>query len=147
VADGDADGDGLSNVDELNLHGTDPDLADSDGDGIGDGAEVNLAALGFSPHLDSSARLALLQDNALGAGLYRASDVQNLALGLPLLERDSGTGRFRLRLGVERSPNFSDWMPLTGFAPTYDEATGQIVLEFAPDSDNAQFYRVFGGTP
>jgi hypothetical protein len=147
VATGDADGDGLSNVDELNLHQTRPDLADSDGDGIGDGAEVNLAALGFDPHLDSSARLALLQNNALGAGLYRAGDVQNLALGLPLLQRDPTTGRFRLRLGVERSADFSDWSPLTGFTPTHDAATGQIILEFAPDANSAQFYRVFGGIP
>jgi hypothetical protein len=73
--------------------------------------------------------------------------MQNLALGLPLLERDPATGRFRLRLGVERSANLSDWMPLTGFAPTYHDVTGQIVLEFAPDADSAQFYRVFGGKP
>ncbi|MGD7654590.1 MAG: sulfatase-like hydrolase/transferase [Verrucomicrobiales bacterium] len=38
--DGDSDGDGLTDLEELNL-GTDPNLADTDGDLLGDGAEVN----------------------------------------------------------------------------------------------------------
>ena len=38
----DSDGDGLSDSDEVNVHGTDPFDADSDDDGLGDGAEVNV---------------------------------------------------------------------------------------------------------
>ncbi|MGE9271397.1 MAG: sulfatase-like hydrolase/transferase [Verrucomicrobiales bacterium] len=38
--DGDRDGDGLTNLEEVNF-GTDPNLADTDGDLLGDGAEVN----------------------------------------------------------------------------------------------------------
>ena len=37
---GDRDGDGLSDRDELFLHGTDPDMADTDGDGLSDASEV-----------------------------------------------------------------------------------------------------------
>jgi hypothetical protein len=37
----DSDGDGLSDDDELNIHGTDPLLPDTDGDGLDDGDEVN----------------------------------------------------------------------------------------------------------
>ncbi|MBY4678979.1 DUF7453 family protein [Marinobacterium arenosum] len=36
----DSDGDGLSDDDETNLYGTDPNNPDSDGDGLGDGAEL-----------------------------------------------------------------------------------------------------------
>jgi gliding motility-associated-like protein len=36
----DLDGDGISNEDEINIHGTDPNNPDTDGDGINDGDEV-----------------------------------------------------------------------------------------------------------
>ena len=36
----DLDGDGLTNDDETNIHGTDPNNPDTDGDGLSDGAEV-----------------------------------------------------------------------------------------------------------
>ena len=41
LSDGDQDGDGLSDVDELDVYGTDPEDPDSDSDGMEDGAEVN----------------------------------------------------------------------------------------------------------
>ena len=39
--DGDTDGDGLDDGQELDVVGTDPESADTDGDGIGDGAEID----------------------------------------------------------------------------------------------------------
>ena len=74
------------------------------------------------------------------------SDVQNLALGRPLLQRNP-SGSFTLRLGVERSSDLRTWTPLTGFSPTYDAMTGEIFLEFAPGASGAEFYRVFGSRP
>jgi len=38
----DRDGDGLTNNDEINIHGTDPDDIDSDDDQINDGDEINI---------------------------------------------------------------------------------------------------------
>ena len=38
----DTDTDGLADVDEVNIHGTDPALYDSDSDGLSDGDEVNV---------------------------------------------------------------------------------------------------------
>ena len=46
-ASNDSDGDGLSNGDEINIHGTDPLIADTDGDGVDDGEEVAEGADGF----------------------------------------------------------------------------------------------------
>ncbi len=37
----DTDGDGLSDTDEINVYGTDPNAADSDQDGLSDGDEIN----------------------------------------------------------------------------------------------------------
>jgi len=37
----DSDGDGLFDTDEVDVHGTDPFIADTDGDGLDDGDEVN----------------------------------------------------------------------------------------------------------
>src|SRR5438477_7915088 len=37
----DLDGDGLSNLDEINIYHTDPTKFDTDGDGYGDGDEIN----------------------------------------------------------------------------------------------------------
>jgi len=42
ACDADDDNDGLTDVDEINLYGTDPLLFDTDGDGYGDGQEVAL---------------------------------------------------------------------------------------------------------
>jgi uncharacterized delta-60 repeat protein len=121
--------------------------ADDDGDGVTNEAELNLSGQGFDPLSDSSLLRALVHDNALGLGLYRASDVQALALGSPLLERDAGTGHFLLSIGVEKSADLITWTPLLGFAPSFNPATGRITLDFAPGADNAQFYRVLGSRP
>jgi hypothetical protein len=42
VCDLDDDNDGLSDLDEINIHGTNPLLVDTDGDNLTDGAEVNI---------------------------------------------------------------------------------------------------------
>jgi hypothetical protein len=46
----DADGDGLFDVDETGVYGTDPDDPDSDGDGLGDGEEVYLGTDPLAPN-------------------------------------------------------------------------------------------------
>ena len=48
---GDYDGDGISNSDEIQIHGTDPFNADTDGDGVPDGAEI---AADTDPNEDQS---------------------------------------------------------------------------------------------
>ncbi len=116
---------------------------DDDGDGVSNQAEMNLAAYGFDPLVDNTALITTLRNN----GLFRASDMQTLALGSPLLEKNAATGHFHLSLGMEKSPNLGTWTPLTGFTPTYDAQTGRIEIDFTPDTSNAQFYRVLGAKP
>lgn len=81
----DLDEDGLTYYDEVVVHGTNPDVADSDGDGFKDGFEVST---GFSPNLassspDSTSTISSAVGFRFNAGLgmsYRiedSSDLQN----------------------------------------------------------------------
>ena len=58
----DTDADGLSDGDEIHIHGSDPTNADTDGDGLSDGAEVQTQ--GLSLLFDRGARAAELVDRA-----------------------------------------------------------------------------------
>jgi len=121
--------------------------ADDDGDGINNEAEIALKSLGFDPLVDSTALRTVARDNSIALDLYRASDMQTLALGAPLLERDGATGQFHLIIGVDRSSDLKTWAPLSGFSPTYDEPNGIIDIGITPDGSNPQFFRVIGGRP
>lgn len=107
--------------------------ADNDGDGVTNAAEVNMAALGFNPLADNAFLVTLLKAN----GFYRASDMQTLALGSPVLEKDAATGNFHLSLGVLKSPDLSTWLPVPG----------TVNFDIAPDGPAPQFYRVLGKKP
>lgn len=121
--------------------------ADEDGDGIANGAEMALAPLGFDPFADSSSLRALVQANASGLGISGGINEEFLALGSPVLEKNSTTGKFHLILRLEKSSNSSNWSPLSGFSPAYDIPNGKIDLEITPSGSNTQFYRVFGAKP
>lgn len=120
---------------------------DDDGDRVTNEAEINLVSLGFDPLVDNSALRDLIRTNAPGLGLYRASDMQNLALGDPLLGRDPVTGHFHLLLGIDRSQNLTNWNPLTVYVPTYNPTNGLIDADIAPDGTTPYFFRVMGAKP
>lgn len=120
--------------------------ADEDGDGVPNGTEVALAQLGFDPLVDSSALRALVQANAAGLGITGGVNEEFLALGSPVLEKNPATGKFHLRISLERSTNLNTWSPLPGFTPTYDAVNGRIDLEITPGGAN-EYLRVFGAKP
>ncbi len=72
----DADNDGLVNVDETGLYGTQPHLADSDGDGLSDGDEVALWGAGWSADVDADGIVNLLDFDADGDGVSDGTEVK-----------------------------------------------------------------------
>ena len=61
----DSDGDGLSDGDETDIHGTDPTNPDTDGDGSTDGAEVDI---GRDPLINEPAALTVIIQMLTGGG-------------------------------------------------------------------------------
>jgi len=118
--------------------------ADEDGDGLTNAQELAHTDCGFDPLVPNSALL----DGLRADGFYRSTDMHALALGRPVLARDAATGNFHLRVGVLRSPTLSPpWTPMLQLTPTFDPATGQVDLEFAPPGGSASFFQVFGQAP
>lgn len=141
IAARDDDTDGLTTVQEF-IAGSDPRLKDTDGDGLNDRAEVELVSLGFDPAVPNDAMVAALLGKASTAGLYTKTQMQGLALGRPLLERDPATGAFNLSLGLRKS---TDLQTFTSFplAPgnLSVKPNGDLQLNFST-SDNTVFFRL-----
>ncbi|MBL4866475.1 MAG: hypothetical protein JKY67_08875, partial [Pseudomonadales bacterium] len=92
--DTDGDGDGISDDDETNIYGTDPNNADSDGDGLNDGDELGAGTDPLNPDSD-------------GDGLLDGTEV---AIGTDPLDTDSDndglTDGQEVSLGT--NPNYPD---------------------------------------
>ena len=71
--------------------------------------------------------------------------MQALNVGVPLLAKDPGTGKFKLTMGVKKSPNlaapFLDFPMNAAGAATSINAAGKLEFEFT-SPDNAAFFRV-----
>ncbi|GEM_PF-3282723 len=70
----DTDGDGITDADETNIYGTDPNLADTDGDGINDGAELAYWGGNWNQDFDSDGIINLLDYDSDGNGISDGAD-------------------------------------------------------------------------
>jgi hypothetical protein len=75
--DGDTDGDGLLDQEELNTYGTDPNRADTDGDGLNDGDEVAFWGDRWNQDDDGDGQINLLDSDADGDGIADGSDTND----------------------------------------------------------------------
>ena len=104
----DADGDGLSNLQEYQ-RGTDPRKADTDGDGLSDGAEVSL---GTNP----------LNADTDGDGLSDGEEVNGAIPSNPLLADTDGDGvsdKAEKLLGTDPNYNPTNSSTFVGYIPYF----------------------------
>jgi len=110
----DDDSDGLTNYDEIVVHGSDPAAADSSGDGIGDGTAVDA---GLDPTTSYDGIVADIQGK-----------MTDLRAGSKLITPTSD-GKLRIELQLERSTDLQTWTD----GPT-------VTHEVTPDAPT-EFYR------
>ncbi|MBE2282852.1 MAG: SUMF1/EgtB/PvdO family nonheme iron enzyme [Prosthecobacter sp.] len=115
---------------------------DADNDGMNDWGEYKLAAFGFDWQVSNAALVSALYNNASAAGLYTNTQLQDLNVGRPLLQRNPGTGRFMIRFGLQKSTDLGSWS-LVPMNATDALINGQGELEFNfAVPDNAAFFRL-----
>lgn len=115
---------------------------DHDSDGMNDWAEFNLAPLGFDWETNNQSLVDTLMQHASLAGFFTRSQVQDMNVGTPLLERDPNSGKFRLTLGLTKSVDMGAFNPMPiNPAETSVNGDGKIEVEFSVP-DNAAFFRM-----
>jgi uncharacterized delta-60 repeat protein len=115
---------------------------DADTDGMNDWAEFKLSALGFDWQTSNTALVSTYYVNAAAAGLFTNTQVQNLNVGTPLLQRNPSTGEFTLTIGVSQSPNLTQWTPVPMTGPqVLVNPQGRLEFRFNSAS-NAAFFRL-----
>jgi len=148
-ASADTDGDGLSNDDETNIHGTDPNDADSDDDSLNDGDEVNIHGTDpLDPDSDDDGLCDAARVDNDGNGVDPAdaciSDEVNVQGTNPLLADTDGDGfndGLEVFIGtdpLEACPNNSsnDALP---FDTNIDKVVNLVDLVGSPDSFKISF--------
>jgi len=104
--DSDADNDGLSSLEEVTIHGTDPNKNDTSGDGFSDGA---LVAKGLDPTVNYTPVVEMVQANPSDYGLFSSASIQdtNVRLGGVVLGRVGNA--FQLDYTIELSEDLKTW--------------------------------------
>lgn len=93
----DNDGDGLTELEEEEIHGTSDSDPDSDRDGLGDNVELGLAGLGFDPAVDNSDQIAALEEST---GFFTRNSIIDANAGDLLVERQAD-GNFLLQFQLQ----------------------------------------------
>lgn len=110
-------------------------------------ATNSAAALGLVPASRvAEARSLTISEvtaNPNAFGLYNRNQMQGLALGQPILERDPQTGKMSLNLGIKVSTDLQNWTNLGVATGDASVSGGKIKLSVTPNS-NAMFYKLEG---
>jgi hypothetical protein len=136
---------GVNNPYDINLTGTALSFTlDTDGDGLNDASELQMTALGFNWQVNQSALVNTYTSTANGAGYFNASQIQEMNLGMSLLQQNPATNQFKLELGLEKSTDLTHFTPFPFTAPQLTvRPDGKIEFLFTVP-DNAAFFRLKG---
>jgi hypothetical protein len=85
----DADGDGISDADETNVYGTNPNIADTDGDGLDDGAELSYWGANWNGDPDSDGQINLLDPDSDNDGFLDGNDPAPADPMIPIIDTDA----------------------------------------------------------
>ena len=78
VSQGDTDSDNLTDIEELQVYGTETNNPDTDNDGLNDGVEVNYWVTGWNTDPDNDGLINLLDSDSDNDGLYDGLEVEIL---------------------------------------------------------------------
>ncbi len=84
----DTDGDGISDADETNIYGTNPNLADTDNDGINDGAELSLWGTNWNGDPDGDGLVNLVDPDSDNDGFLDGNDPAPADPKIPFIDAD-----------------------------------------------------------
>jgi hypothetical protein len=84
----DADGDGISDADETNVYGTNPNIADTDADGLDDGAELSDWGANWNGDPDSDGQINLLDPDSDNDGFLDGNDPAPADPTIPIIDTD-----------------------------------------------------------
>jgi hypothetical protein len=85
----DADGDGISDADEINVYGTNPNIADTDADGLDDGAELSYWGANWNEDPDSDGQINLLDPDSDNDGFLDGNDPAPADPTIPIIDTDA----------------------------------------------------------
>jgi hypothetical protein len=110
-------------------------------------ATNSAAALGLVPAdrvtQERTLTISEVTANPNAFGLYNRNQMQGLALGQPVLERNPQTGKMSLNLGVNVSTDLKTWTSLGIATGDASVSGGKVKLSVTP-SGNAMFYKLEG---
>ncbi len=76
-------------------------------------------------------------------GYFDRSQIQTMALGRPLLEKNPATGKMNLSLGLKRSSDLTSWQDMSLLNGDVSVSAGKLNLQITPQG-NAAFYILEG---
>jgi hypothetical protein len=85
----DADGDGISDADETNVYGTNPNIADTDADGLDDGAELSYWGANWNGDPDADGLVNLLDPDSDNDGFLDGNDPAPADPTIPIIDTDA----------------------------------------------------------